>query len=1548
MKKLIIIMLLFAGLQTIAQPEKQLPPSSVNSGGTKAIGGTYQINYTIGQPYIGARSTFPAGSYRITLGYQQALTKADTAKSKTNSEWLLFTSGVQVNSLACEPDYVWLATKSGLMYCDRKTKEIRKYYTCNSDIKSNSINDIAIDQQGNKWIATDLGLFKYNGSKWITVDFIKLFAVRSNVAYSVKVDANNNIWVGGAGVFKYDGTNWVKIRSDDAYEIAIANNDRFCLRNGNKMIISDKSVPHSFERTYDLSSTPVFDPVNVKAMTFDNNNNLWIGSTKNSQLELYKWDGTNWATPIPATTMLLSASDNVFDMNVDKNNKLLLATSSGIRKLDGNSWSKINIVNTSCIAIDESDSIWSCTNGFLSYSKIKIALSNSELYNNSISQLLFDNNDSLFAVFTNQNIDTISKFNGTVWRKIKIDLTKMGGVALDKDNNLWIGNENEILKYSATGTRIAYYQPENNPFGGKQVFFTHIKIDSKQNIWTVYRLTQSTNPLNYTYGLAKYDLTNWYYYPHTKKINDIEIDKNDGIWLATEDQGIAKFIGGADVWKYYTIAQSNEIYTLKFDSQNRLWVGLKGDIHLFDVITEKATPFLGKGNNTSAIYEGIYGMIWLGTSNGLWSFDGAYWKDYSKDNSGIPSNTIRAITSDKKNNIWIGTDQGIAVFNSVGVKMDIKGKVQKKADNQPVADGLVYLFNNTKMYGGYDTVATATIKPTGEYIFENQANCSFTIFAQPNIVKYPTLLPAYLGDTLIWMGADTLTVKTTSNANTIFCKNKPTNQQIGTSTINGTVNLDLDNFKSKKPCKNVGVVAKRKKAASRSGSEEIYYSRTDDFGKFNFANLPAGDYEVFIDYVGIPMFDIAHSAHVIQVPNNGNVTVNGVVDSAKVTLQKSSYTITASVQPALGGTVSGLGTGVFIPEQSVTLTATAKLGYTFLNWTENSVIVSTSASYTFSVTKDRLLVANFTTSNSPPIAKAGNDQSVNEGTFVTLDGSGSSDPNGDALSYTWTVKPTSITLSSTTASKPTFTAPEVASNTIYTFNLVVSDGKGGSSGDKVLITIISVQLPPWTVIGYSNSTEAYGIVTIDDIPAKQGDKVGAFVGNECRASEDVIINEGNAYIVLVIQGETSEAISFKIWQASTGTIFDVGLVAQSNVGGVIGAYPNYLPIAGYSSITQNLALKEEWNLISFNVHPFDPIVSTVMQPLSGKLVQLKNMTKIYNPSAQPFLNTLKSITDGEGYFIKLNQVTGFSITGKPIDVPFTTIKLKQNWNLIGYICQQPQAVEIALKSLKDAGVLLQVKNATKVYNPGALPFLNTLKTMEPGVGYWVNVTTPIDFKYSNPLTKGDIIIDSQDDFTIWKPKIAPYSTIAYGVVTLDGQSVPNNAKVGVFVGNECRSVADIIEYDGNSYVSLVINGEITEKLIFLLFDGKNIYQSPFSIMSNPQNTLDGFLPLEFTREMVNINTIVSESTKLSVYPNPFNDKVTICVDNNNVGEVILEIRNSFGQLVMVLFDGVLRVGNNVFEWKCINSTNSSCPPGIYFVRLHNEKHILTEKLVLIK
>ena len=95
-----------------------------------------------------------------------------------------------------------------------------------------------------------------------------------------------------------------------------------------------------------------------------------------------------------------------------------------------------------------------------------------------------------------------------------------------------------------------------------------------------------------------------------------------------------------------------------------------------------------------------------------------------------------------------------------------------------------------------------------------------------------------------------------------------------------------------------------------------------------------------------------------QVSTNANYTFNVTGSATYVAhFQPQSFTISVSGNPANAGTVTGGGTYTY--GSSCTVTATPQQRYIFESWTENGVVVSTEQSYTFPVTADRTLVANF-------------------------------------------------------------------------------------------------------------------------------------------------------------------------------------------------------------------------------------------------------------------------------------------------------------------------------------------------------------------------------------------------------------------------------------------------------------------------------------------------------------------------------------------------------------------------------------------------------------
>lgn len=91
-------------------------------------------------------------------------------------------------------------------------------------------------------------------------------------------------------------------------------------------------------------------------------------------------------------------------------------------------------------------------------------------------------------------------------------------------------------------------------------------------------------------------------------------------------------------------------------------------------------------------------------------------------------------------------------------------------------------------------------------------------------------------------------------------------------------------------------------------------------------------------------------------------------------------------------------------------------------------------------------------SNLKPNANAGEDQTVNIGATVTLNGSNSSDPEGGSLTYTWSqlFGPEAVTLTHPTSATPSFTPNQTGT---YIFQLTVSDGVNTSEPSFVSIAV---------------------------------------------------------------------------------------------------------------------------------------------------------------------------------------------------------------------------------------------------------------------------------------------------------------------------------------------------------------------------------------------------------------------------------------------------------------------------------------------------------------
>jgi len=167
-----------------------------------------------------------------------------------------------------------------------------------------------------------------------------------------------------------------------------------------------------------------------------------------------------------------------------------------------------------------------------------------------------------------------------------------------------------------------------------------------------------------------------------------------------------------------------------------------------------------------------------------------------------------------------------------------------------------------------------------------------------------------------------------------------------------------------------------------------------------------------------------------------------------------------------------------------------------------------------------------------------------------------------------------------------------------------------------------------------------------------------------------------------------------------------------------------------TTVTDIINLNAGWNLISFDVTNNPDSTHLVFAPLiaANNLVTVtgfQNQQGVFYlpPPALPFLNTLKTLPNDEGYWVKVINATTLTVQGQDIPDNFV-IQLVTGWNLISWPWGNTTPAA-AFANLNPPGTLLMVtgyEQGGQFYNPAGEPWLNTLTEIKNGFGYWAKVS----------------------------------------------------------------------------------------------------------------------------------------------------------------------------------------------------------------------------------
>ncbi|MBI5576031.1 MAG: right-handed parallel beta-helix repeat-containing protein [Deltaproteobacteria bacterium] len=193
--------------------------------------------------------------------------------------------------------------------------------------------------------------------------------------------------------------------------------------------------------------------------------------------------------------------------------------------------------------------------------------------------------------------------------------------------------------------------------------------------------------------------------------------------------------------------------------------------------------------------------------------------------------------------------------------------------------------------------------------------------------------------------------------------------------------------------------------------------------------------------------------------------------------------------------------------------------------------------------------------NHVPTADAGADMTVNEGSEVTLNGSGA-DPDGDSLAYRWTqTGGPAVVLTDIQSAYPSFTAPLTGpGGATLAFSLVTSDGAAESIPDTVTVAILNINDPPVCNLARANPELLWppnhklvevGITGVND---SNNDSVKITVTGVMQDEPVNGLGDGDTGPDAVLQGDKA-LLRAERSGSGNGRVYRVDFVAEDNNGG---------------------------------------------------------------------------------------------------------------------------------------------------------------------------------------------------------------------------------------------------------------------------------------------------------------------------------------------------------------------------------------------------------------
>lgn len=301
--------------------------------------------------------------------------------------------------------------------------------------------------------------------------------------------------------------------------------------------------------------------------------------------------------------------------------------------------------------------------------------------------------------------------------------------------------------------------------------------------------------------------------------------------------------------------------------------------------------------------------------------------------------------------------------------------------------------------------------------------------------------------------------------------------------------------------------------------------------------------------------------------------------------------------------------------------------------------------------------------------------------------------------------------------------------------------------EKILLDLrVLGPSPDWTVdpTAFENSMNIIGKVKINGVFSEDRyTKIGAFVGGEVRGvanlEYDKNYDEYFSYLNVFSNSTSGEEITFKIWDASTGKIYEAtmnGAMSYAFIQNeVIGFKASPVIFESTDYIEQNLMLNQGWTWISLYTN--DPNLSNINQLTNGMVLADDDLIKgqLYFDVYDSQTGWNGSLTNTGGlnastmYKVKLQHANTLRLGGNEVDISAWSSNIASGWNWLGYPLSNNVSINEAL-ALFDAheGDVIKNQRAFAIYDP-VVGWSGPLRYMFAGEGYMLKASIDQNFTY---------------------------------------------------------------------------------------------------------------------------------------------------------------------------------------------------------------------------